>query len=172
MILQKRNLLRKKKRKSNPPKGKNYFLKEKSLLSMKSKLLSLISLVVCAACHSPLTVPRQNHSVLFFDYAVHCAHCNKDLVSEEKDEYKQTGKNGKVQSFVKRTIGAVYGTMCSGKGHATFARITTSIGLKQLARNQFHKYKKLIFAVAKAVLFDHLKAFCALIIWNHYVHVL
>ena len=131
-----------------------------------------MTLVVCAACHSSLTVPRQNHSVLFFDYAVHCAKCNKDLVSEEKDVYKKEDKNGKVQSFVKRTIGAVYGTLCSGKGHATFARITTSFGLKQLARSQFHKYKNLIFAVAKAVLDDHLKAFCALVIWNYYVNVL
>jgi len=77
-----------------------------------------------------------------------------------------------VQSFVKRTIGAVYGIMGSGKGHTTFARITTSFGLKQFARSQFHKYKILIFAVAKAILDDHLKVFCALVIWNYYVNFL
>ena len=137
----------------------------------KSKLLSLLATVVCALCHSPVEMIVKNHSVLFFDFVVRC-NCSKSLVTAKRDEFERTGTDGKKGKFSKRTIGGVYATMCSGGGHAQFSRITTSLGLKYMAKSQFHKYKNLIYDMAAEVTYEHLKIFCAQAVYDYYVNIL
>ena len=73
--------------------------------------------------------------------------------------------------MIKKTLGVVYGTMCSGIGHQSLSRVTTSLGLKYLSKNQYHKYKKLICEMAKKVCDDHLKTVVKAI-YSYYEHVL
>ena len=136
---------------------------------LKSKVMTLVTVMVCGVCHGQARMERITDSVFFYDYAVHCPQCKKDIVSDERDVFEAPGEDGSMKKWSKRTLAAVYATMCSGMGQRTLTRITTAIGLKYLAKSQYHKYKDMIIAFVNNIAYDHLLTVCGPIVYDYYV---